>query len=278
MPNITVYIDASGRVAESTDYGSKLTAVGVAIHDSRISSIAKSLADSFPKWKDSGPGDVRCVLDLLSQPGVYLGIHAIDRNSPEWKSLIKDSETLQTAIKLQGKRPLGAIKPTNLLKFYLLAVATTLAAVRSASPEDGLVKHGAGDELNCRVICDNDISGTENTEIFQSIFLKGPTEKRGLAQFGIDFKYSSVRFANEAEERLLLLPDYVAGICQASASDEQRQFPVSVLRARRHYRGIWQNCRVARAEGEFKLRLEQILGPLVDQAKNFVESYRRVDS
>lgn len=154
----------------------------------------------------------------------------------------------QEAIRRQRGKPFGAIKATNILKFWTPSVSVILGIGRAASPQDGVLDYSKeNQDLNCRVICDSEISGPENVEIFKSIFLKGTSDPRGMASLGVNLNYLEVEFSSEQRDRVLLLADYVAGFCHAAAGDGQMaaHFLVSVRRAERLYRQLFKGGRMA---------------------------------
>ena len=101
MPDLTVYLDISGRVTNATEHGGHLTAVAVAVDESQIASVRSKMPNDFPKWGRAGPLERRHALVMVALSGIYIGIYSVDRDTPEWRALIEDSEIVQQAIRKQ---------------------------------------------------------------------------------------------------------------------------------------------------------------------------------
>jgi len=67
-------------------------------------------------------------------------------------------------------------------------------------------------------IFDKEIDGIDNIEVFKGIWHRQNGGLQRAEQLGIRRTVEDVRLATEQEERLLMLPDYIAGIAHAAAS------------------------------------------------------------
>ncbi|WP_137895690.1 hypothetical protein [Ramlibacter sp. 2FC] len=87
------------------------------------------------------------------------------------------------------------------------------------------------------VILDNEIHGEDNREAFAAIWQAMNEHQPKLNSLGVVRQVKTVALATEAQEPLLLLPDYVAGILQAanSTADTLAKSRVSALAAKRAY-------------------------------------------
>jgi len=270
MNRLTLFSDIAGRVALDTRGNPRVTAAAIAVATDTVSEIQSKLPSALPKWGKCNLSDAERVIDLLTSHAVSVGIFSINKDTAAWHQFAEDSKTLQRAFVAKLSPPAGWAKPTNLLTFCLLGGACAIAmghGLRNARP--GIVDNNGLQMIECSVVCDSDISGEENLEVFQSFWQKRRAPTSRLAELGFELSYKTVRVATEQEEPLLLLADYAAGIAHASLlpSPGRLPLPLSHGQANELIAHLKQTGRVAIKNTEFNISFDEIFGQVMELAR-----------
>jgi hypothetical protein len=213
--------------------------------------------------------DAETVVDLLASRAVSVGIFSVNKDTVAWRQFAEDEKTLQRAFVAQATPLAGWAKASNLLTFYLLSGACAIAighGLTNAPP--GIVDINGLQMIDCSVVCDSDISGKENIEVFQSFWDQRHAPISRLATLGFKVTNEAARVATEQEEPLLLLPDYAAGIAHASLlpSPGRLSLPLTHGQANELIAHLKQIGKITIENTEFDISYDEIFGPIMEQA------------
>lgn len=233
MNRLTILVDIASRAMLSTIGSPRTVAGAVAIDTSAIYDI-RAEASRLPKWGDCTPDNAAHAVDLLTSQAVSVAIVSLNRETDAWQRFIKDANILHEAIILDSKLVAGWAKAANLLKFVLLSSACAAATGHAigADRRPRIVSPQGYQLVECATICDNEIEGKENLEIFKSLWGEQHIPKAKLARLGVQMISESVAVTTDDEEPCLLLADYAAGLGLASVLDAPGRLPLPVTQHR----------------------------------------------
>lgn len=270
MNRLTLFADIAGRVALDTRGNPRVTAAAIAVATDAAPQIQRQLPSALPKWGKCTLSDAETVVDLLASRAVSIGIFSVNKDTAAWRQFAEDEKTLQRAFVAQSSSPAGWAKASNLLTFHLLGGACAIAighGLRNAPT--GIVYINGQQMIECSVVCDSDISGKENIEVFQSFWDKRHAPISRFAKLGFKVTHETARVATEQEQPLLLLADYAAGIAHASLlpSPGRLTLPLSHGQANELIAHLKQIGRIVIENTEFDISYDEIFGPLMEQAR-----------
>lgn len=253
--------------------GSPKTVAGVvALYTASMTS-ARSEFAGIPKWGKCEYQHAEHIVDFLISQAVSVAVVSIDRETDEWKAFESDATTLQDAIVLTSKKVAGWAKAPNILKFILLssgcAVATGHALGIDKRPR---IQNAQGQHMvECSVICDQEIEGAENLEVFRSFWSNQSISKSRLAALNIDMWTSDVVVTTEQAEPALLLADYVAGLGLAATLTNPGKLPLPLSQEQALFllQKIKDEGKLALVEEKFRHSYSEIFGEAMEIARKF---------
>jgi len=168
MNRLTVLADIASRTMLSTLGSPRTVAGAVTIDTGRMSGIRKEVA-VLPKWATCTADDAALAVDLLVSQAVAVSVVCFNRETDSWKKFVADSEVRHEAIILTSKKVAGWAKPANLLKFILLGYACAAATGHAlGSDRRPRIVGASGRKLiDCNTVCDEEVEGAENREVFE---------------------------------------------------------------------------------------------------------------
>ena len=185
---LTVLADIASRTMLSTRGSPKTVAGAVTVDTARMHGIRTEVA-ALPKWAKCTAGDAALVGDILVSQAASVSIVSFNRETEFWEKFKADSEVLHKAIILTSNKVAGWAKPANLLKFILLgsacAVATGHALGNDRRPR--IVGSSGRQLIECSTVCDEEVEGAENLEVFESFWRMQFNPASRLARFGFEF-------------------------------------------------------------------------------------------
>jgi hypothetical protein len=117
-----------------------------------------------------------------------------------------------------NRRAVGFVKAGTLLRYWLFGEASGRVmgdSIRLTGRPRVLTERGLG-LVESTVICDSDIQGQENIDVFLGLFDQVNERPQPLlASIGIQHYVREARLATEQSEPLLYLADYLAGLYQS---------------------------------------------------------------
>lgn len=271
MNRLTILVDIAGRVALDTRGSARVTAAAVAVATSDAPAVRAALPASLPKWRDCAASDAERGVELLAAHSVSVGVISINKDTDAWRQFAADAEVLQAAILAESRRPAGWAKPANLLTFQLVGSACAIATGHGirVGPKERIVDMRGLQLIECAVICDSDISGEENLEVFRSFWDKRHAPKSRLAKLGVSLAYEEARVLTEQEEPLLLLADYAAGIAHASLLPAPGRLPLPLDYAQSNVLlgHLRETGKLVMESVNFDASYSEIFGNVMEQAR-----------
>lgn len=217
FPELSFFLDASGRFSADKDL--PIVIGGVAVETSKVDSLRESLlavtkGGPIFKWS-SAENDVdsaKAIFHLMVMRQITGVVTIVRKGSTEWDRYWETGQKLyeKGVKKLQEALPYA--KPATTLKFHLYCIAIGqllgfhLFRNKHLLPRDRLQPQG----LAITAICDSDIQGESNTQVFKRIFHELGELPNTQAITNMIPKFD-VRLMTEQQELLLALPDYLAG-------------------------------------------------------------------
>lgn len=229
MSRFTLFLDVSGRPSRNPDPGRPLVAAGVAFTTDELPTLRALYAAPSRKWKNSTREDAQGVIAFVQRWATAITVFRVERVSPLWEDYWRASDVYHDKMAYIAKRRVGFVKGGTILKYWLFGETSARLmgdAVRLTGRPRVLSEHGLG-VVESVVICDSDIEGKENIEVFKSLFERaGEKPQPILAAHGLHHYVRATELRTEEEEPLLLLPDYIAGIfahCPDEMDDLRRE-------------------------------------------------------
>lgn len=270
MTRLTVLADIASRVMHSTNGSPRTVAGGVTVETTAMKGIRLEVA-RLPKWKSCTEDDAAFAVDLMVSQAIAVSIVSVNRQTQEWSQFLSDAEILHNAIMATSRKVAGWAKPTNLLKFLLISLAcasSTGHAIRIYrgpcifSPEGRRL-------VECATVCDSEIDGGENLEVFESLWERQHIPKSRLAKLGIEMISTEVRVTTEQLEPALLLADYAAGLGLAAATKEpgRLQLPLNQEKASQLLSRLRSRGKLIAVDEEFSCSYDEIFGEVMAQAR-----------
>jgi hypothetical protein len=271
MSRFTFFTDISGRVTLDAKGNPRVTAAAIVFPSDRVATIANQMPQHLPKWQACSEHDAANAVDLLIEEAVSVGIFSLNKDTDAWRKFWKDAEPLQTAIVKQDRRPAGFIKPANVMAFSLIGGACAVATGHAlrVGPKTRIIDYRGRDLIERTIVCDSDIGGTENVEVFRGLWERSDGAQPRLEQAGFKLLTREVRVTTEQQEPLLLLADYAAGISHAALiTDPGRiRLPLGNGHAKELLGSLYDSGKLALHSGNFDLKYEDAFGDAVALAK-----------
>lgn len=218
MNRYTLFADIAGRVALETIGSDRVTGAAIAIATQDVSAVRSRVAGRFPKWKDATLTDAEAVVDAMIADAAAVAAVTVYKDTDAWRQFWADAPPLHDAIVAQDQRGAGFVKPANATTFWLFGGAFALASAHAIKigPPNRLVDYRGREAIERTIVCDSDIKGDENIDVFTSLWERADGHQPRLESIGLRFYTRQVSVTTEDEEPLLLLADYLAGIVHAA--------------------------------------------------------------
>ena len=169
----------------------------------------------------------------------------------------------------------GWAKAPNLLKFLLLSSACAAATGHALGIDrrPKIVSHMNRQLVSCQTICDQEVEGEENLEVFKSFWGEQHIPKAKLARFGIDMTTESVEVTTDLLEPTLLMADYAAGLGLAYVLDQvgTLRLPLSQDRSKEHLLKLNRKSKLVIQEEDFEFSCKEIFSEVMDRARELAD-------
>jgi hypothetical protein len=214
----TLFADIAGRVALETIGSDRVTAAAIAIATQDVSTVRGKVAGRFPKWKTATLTDAEAAVDAMIADTAAIAAVTVYKDTDAWRQFWADAPPLHDAIVAQHRRGAGFVKPANVMTFWLFGGAFALASAHAikTGPSYRLVDYLGRQAIERTIVCDSDIKGEENVDVFTSLWERADEYQPPLESMGLRFYTRDVSVTTEDEEPLLFLADYLAGIVHAA--------------------------------------------------------------
>lgn len=264
MNRFTFFTDIAGRLSQAVEGGPRVTAAAVVFPSAEVERIVTQLSVPLPKWRACTYDDASAAIDLLIAEGVSVGIFSVNKDTKAWKKFLVDSKPLHSAIVLQDRRPAGFVKPSNVLAFMLIGGACAIAAGHALkiTPKNRITDYRGKALIERTVICDSDIGGEENLQVFRSFWERHDGSHPLIEKAGFRIVTRDVRVTTEQQEPLLLLADYAAGIAHAAwlTNPGRIRLPLSNEKAKELLAALNKSGKLAMETRDFDLTYQEVFG------------------
>jgi hypothetical protein len=224
----TIFTDIAGRVAQDTSGSDRVTAAAVAVDTQCVAALRGVQAPNFPKWRDCALKDAEAVVELLIREAAAVSAVTVYKNTDAWRKFWSDAEPLQGAIVAEDRRVAGFVKPANVVTYWLFGHAFALATAHAVKlgPKTRIVDYRGREAIERTIVCDDDVKGEENIEVFTSLWERHDGSQPRMEQLGLRFYTRDVVVTTEQEEPLLLYADYLAGIVHTAFITDRGRIPL----------------------------------------------------
>lgn len=216
----TLIADIAGRVSLDTLGSNRVTAAAFVIETSRFEKLRIDVAKKkYPKWKNCTIEDAEAVVDFLVNEALSVSVFSVDKDTDAWRLFWESSKPLQAKIVKESHKQAGFAKPANLAMYWLFGSVFVIATTQALKHEKGgasLYDRNNKFVIENTIICDSDIKGEENIDVFKSIWIKHNSMEQKTNKLGIKIGTKKVHVLTEEEEPLLILADYIAGLAHSS--------------------------------------------------------------
>ena len=275
MTRFTVLTDIASRVMHATAGSPRTVSAGVAVDTAALSGVRQEIA-GLPKWKSCNEDHAALAVDLMLSQCIAVSTVNVNRETQAWTDFLQDAEVLHNAIVSTSRKVAGWAKPANLLKFLLLSMSCAAATGHAIRVHPGPRILGSKHQqlVECATVCDSEVEGEENLEVFESFWSSQHIPKSRLAKLGIEMISTEVRVTTEQLEPALLLADYAAGLGLAAATDEPGRLPLplSQSRAQRLLSLLSDKGKLVRVEEDFSYSYDEIFGEVMAQARRHADA------
>jgi hypothetical protein len=265
----TIFADIAGRVAQDTSGSDRMTAAAMAIETQGVAALRGAPAGNLPKWRDCTLKDVEAVVELLIRKAAAVSAVTVYKDTDAWRKFWSDAEPLQKAIVVQDRRVAGFVKPANVVIYWLFGHAFALATAHAVKigPKTRIVDYRGREAIERTIVCDSDVKGEENIEVFKSMWERHDGSQPRMEQLGFRFYTRDVLVTTEQDEPLLLYADYLAGLVHAAYITDRGRIPLPLSPddAKRLLDRLSGSGKLAFHSSEFDLIYEDVFG----------EAYRR---
>jgi hypothetical protein len=217
VSRFTQFLDIAGRPSRS-DASQYLVVAAVAFPTNDLPTVAAAYTPPSSKWVSARPADVICQIQFLLSACTAAVVFRVKKTAPAWEDFWNKSDSYHFQMAKVNQRTVGFVKAGTLLKYWLFGEASGRVmgdSVRLTGHPRVLTKHGLG-SVESIVVCDSDIQGQENIDVFLWLFEQVDERPQPLlASIGIHHYVREARLATEQSEPLLYLADYLAGLYQS---------------------------------------------------------------
>lgn len=220
VANVTTLSDIAGQLTEASHNADQVTVAGICLPSSALTQIRRRIPANFPKWRDATDEQVKYMISLMCRESLGIAAYSIDKRKPWWTKFWMDADCIHAKVSNLSGGPIGILKAGTLFKFLLFGESATLAVAHAIGSKT-LPSIPARDgklHIDHALVFDSDLQGSENIAAFADTWRVRNSNLPLTESLGIEYKTTTMLVTTEQQERLLLIPDYVAGLVQAKNS------------------------------------------------------------
>ena len=233
MNRLTFLCDIAGRVSKESQLDRFFTVGGAIIPTGTENILSTAIGADTPKWRDTDDRHLSLIVEVLRDFKVNCTVVKIEKAEPAWTAFWNAGDQLFQYLSSRTKPKPGFAKPANILKDWAFGkcLATSLGLYLKSEGTPIILDPDGFSALCLRVICDTEIQGEENREVFADNWKHWSEITKLTPRLGIKPYIESIEFETEQKQNLLLLPDYLAGYMHYS-SEPSRIAPPAKLSER----------------------------------------------
>jgi len=217
MSRYTIFMDVSGRIARSIDGHQFTTIGGVSLETEKLESALNNLPKDLPKWEGSTINDVKKVTEYIRENAIYVAAVCLDKKTEQWPLFWDDADSYHQKIASASKMRTGFVKAANVIRYWLFGQCSApliAETIKRAGMPKVLDSNGLG-IVEVNIVCDSDIQGTDNISAFKSCLEQFEKSQKKTNSLGLRMILKDLKIDTEQNEPLILLADYIAGICNS---------------------------------------------------------------
>lgn len=227
MNRLTLVYDISGQVTKESTYDSYFTVGGAIIPTANENRVRDLLKQNIPKWKNATTQSLSIVANTIEENNIYCTVVIVEKSQPEWDTFWENGKDQHNNLAKKLKAKVGFAKSGNIVRNLSIGRCTIIglgALIKSIDKPTILDQNGYA-VLNLKIICDTDIQGGENQEVYKTSWERWCKNTKVQPALNIKPKLYSIDFMIEQDEPLIFLPDYLAGCIHCKASGGKTNLP-----------------------------------------------------
>lgn len=230
MNRLTLFYDIAGRVSKESQFDRFFTVGGAIIPTEQEDQARDAIGRDTPKWRDTNDRYLSLVIDILKNFKVYCTVVKIEKTEPAWSKFWNAGNQQYQYLSSRTKPKPGFAKSANVLKDWAFGkcLATGLGLYLQDQGRPTILDPNGFSILYLKIICDTDIQGQENREVFEDNWKHWCKATKLTPHLEIKPYLDCVEFKTEQEDNLLLVPDYLAGYIHYSSDYNRITRPVSL--------------------------------------------------
>ena len=210
-------MDVSGRVARSIEGHQFATVGGFSLETEKLEPSRNNLPKDLPKWDEATIADVKKVTEYICENAIYVTAVCLDKKTEQWSLFWDDAESYHQKLASASRMRTGFVKAANVTRYWLFghcAAPLIAETIKRAGMPKVLDSNGLG-IVEVNIVCDSDIQGSDNIDAFKSCWEQFEKSQRKTNSLGIRMILKDVKIETEQDEPLILIADYIAGICNS---------------------------------------------------------------
>lgn len=227
MTTLSLFFDIAGRVTKETKVDSYFTVAGVIFSASNERRLRATLRSNLPKWRNATPESLSLVADYLSKYSQGCTVVRIEKKQPAWGKFWEKGSDEHRYLTHTLNEKVGFARPGIVLKCWAFRVCAAIGLglhIRHYGRPELLDQYGRS-MLRLQIICDSDIQGNENREIFEEHWQKWSRITWLIRGLDIKPYIDRVEFRTEEDDPILYLPDYLSGHIQFNTDPKNVTLP-----------------------------------------------------
>jgi hypothetical protein len=270
MNRYSLFLDVSGIIARETANQSYYTVGGVLIATVDVQK-ARAVVNSIgKKWRDMDNSSAIRMTEAILAHSMSISARQIRKSQPYWGRFWDEGDQFHSFMASTEKSPVGFVKSSNLIRY------AAFGGGRAQSVGHCLKRHGLPrivaptgySPLELTVVCDTDIQGQENIDVFRNMWSEYQRHSKVKEVFKVEHQIQAVDFKTEQDEPLLLAPDFVAGCFQWYLGKPEVPVPKNMDEscAESIIKEFQRSDNFILDQREFRLTYKEIFGDLMVQS------------
>jgi len=230
MNRLSLFGDISGRPFKESQATPSFAVGGVILATAEEDDVRAAIGPSMLRWRDSDAESLSLIEGVLRKFDIHCTSLLVRKTEPAWAKFwaMGDSQFQRINSEERGNQRL--FMPGNVLKGWAFQTCFSrgLGTHLGSRGKPSLLGPDGLSPLYLRYVCDTDIQGQRNRDVFVDALRKWSRKTALPSQLGIKPEIDRVEFRTEQEDNLLILPDYLAGYVLYSSDPERISPPVSL--------------------------------------------------
>jgi len=230
MNRLSLFYDISGRVSKESQFDKFFTVGGIIIPTGDEEKLRVAIGQDTPKWRDTNDRYLSLIIDVLKNFEVHCTVVKIEKTEPAWTKFCNAGDQQYQYLSSRTNPKPGFAKSANVLKDWAFGKcsATGLGLYVKSQGRPVILDPNGFSALYLKIICDTDIQGQENREVFEDNWKQWCKVTKLTPRLEIKPYIECVEFKTEQKENLLILPDYLAGYIHYSSDPGRITLPVTL--------------------------------------------------